>query len=338
MDTQGFVTSVHEGQPQTTEAAVYTPQKVDLDAVVREKADVNSRPAKKKPNPVGLFFVRLGQRIKRYFTYNVPGRNPRAWELDVMRGIILIAVTLDHCCTYGTKEALMPSYTVVGEWLKHVAGLYSDSAVRSAIQPFGLWLIAFMSGMNSSFTRSRFHRVFKFWILCALFMGGYAVLHIVWPQLVTATLIFNIIAVLTICFTFWWILDLVKCPYWLRGYLGVALIVVGLTFYYKYYIVDNAYVNNDFLALMVYNDHARDLSPQNFEPLLPHLGWFLAGGVLGKFLYPDRKTKCKRIYPPKALGPVLIIGKHSLAAYLVLPFAILGLVRGIVAIVGAIVG
>jgi len=334
MSDIGFVTTVHDSQVATTTAEGYTPHAVSLDGVVEAQAATLGRGTKQKPNAFVWFWMRLGKKIKRYFTYNPEGKSPRAWELDVLRGIILLAVTLDHCCTYGQKEALMPTYTAVGEWLKHVAGLYCDSAVRHAMQPFGLWLLAFMSGMNSSFTRSKFHRVFKFWILCALFMGGYAVLHIVWSDLVTAYLVFNIIAVLTICFTFWWILDLVKCPNWLRAYLGAALIVLGLTYYYKYYVLDNAFVQNNFLALMVYNDHARDISPQNFEPLLPHLGFFLVGGVLGKYLYPDRKTKCKRVNPPKMLTPVLLIGKHSLAAYLVLPFAILGIVRGIVAIVG----
>lgn len=337
MEQSGLITTVHNNHAATINAEGYTPQALSLDDVIDARKATLGREAKTKPNALVWFLVRLGRNIKRYFTYNVEGRNPRAWELDVMRGIILIAVTLDHCCTYGQKDALIPSYTLVGEWLKHVAGLYCDSTVRHAMQPFGLWLLAFMSGINSSFTRSKFHRVLKFWILCALFMGGYALLHIIWSDLVSAYLNFNIIAVLTICFTFWWILDLIRCPYWLRAYLGATLIVLGLTYYYKYFVLDNAYVENAFLSLMVYNDHGRSLSPQNFEPLLPHLGFFLVGGVLGKYLYPDRKTKCKRTYPPKMLTPVLIIGKHSLVAYLVLPFAILGLVRGIAELIGLLI-
>lgn len=334
MISQGRITTSHNGKACTEEAANYLPAPIDLDAKVRAEATVQQRPTATKPNGLVWFFARLKQGVKRYFTYNSEGKRPRAWELDVMRGIILLCVTLDHCLYYSLNEALMPTYTVVGQWFKSLAQFYCDSAVRHAMQPFGLWLLAFMSGLNGAFTRSKFHRVAKFWVFCALFMGGYALLHIIWPDLVTASFIFNIIAVLTICFTVWWLLDVVHCPNWLRAYLGALLIVVGLTYYYLYFQEGGVYVDNKVLSLMVYNQHGRDLSPQNFEPLLPHLGFFLVGGVLGKYLYPDRKTKCKTELPPKVLTPVLLVGKHSLAAYLVLPFLVLGIVRGIVAIVG----
>jgi len=335
---QGTITTVINGQARSCEAGRYVPAEVDIDRAVAATNEAQARPVKRRRNVLTLLFIRLGRAIKRYFTYNPEGRNPRAWELDVMRGVILLAVTLDHCLYYGGKEELIPAYTVVGFWFKHLSEVYCSSAVRRGMQPFGLWFIAFLSGMNSSFTRSKFHRVFKFWILCVLFMGGYALLHILWSDLVTASFVFNIIAVLTICFTFWWVLDIIKCPYWLRGYLGALLIVAGITYYYKYYVLDSAWVENKLLALLVYNQHGRDMSPQNFEPLLPHLGFFLVGGVLGKYLYPDRKTKCKKLYPPKMLTPVLLIGKHSLAAYLVLPFIILGIVKGISALIGIYLG
>lgn len=309
-------------QPEATQSAEATPT-VDTST---------------KGNPFARFFARLGTGIKRYFTYNVEGRSPRAWELDVLRGVILLAVTLDHCLWFGSWEELMPTYTVVGMWLKELANTYCNSVVRVAMQPFGLWLLAFMSGMNSSFTRSSIRRVIKFWVFCGVFMASYSLLHIVWPDLVTGSFVWNIIAVLTVCFTIWWLLDVLKVSSWLRGYLGALLIVVGITFYYLKLTGQQAYVENGFLSLMVYSTHGRELSPQNFEPLLPHLGFFLVGGVVGKYLYPDRKSKCKSPYPPKALTPVLLIGKHSLAAYLCLPFVILGIIRGIVAIVGACVG
>lgn len=331
--TQGRITTVYAHEAHTVDACDYTPVGVDLADTIEQQSRSLQRPALRHKSAVAAFFWRLGQAIRRYFTYNPAGARPRAWELDVMRGVILLCVTLDHCMSYGLHDIMTPC-TSVGIWMQGLAQLYCDSAVRHAMQPFGLWLLAFMSGLTGAFTRSRFHRVFKFWIFCALFMGGYALLHVVWPELVTASLIFNIIAVLTICFTLGWVLDTIKCPTWLRGYLGALLIVVGITFYYKYYILDNANVTSEWLALLVYNDHGRAMSPQNYEPLLPHLGWFLVGGVVGKYLYPDRRTKCKRVLPPKALGPVLIVGKHSLAAYIVLPFAILGLVKLISTIIG----
>jgi uncharacterized membrane protein len=136
----------------------------------------------------------------------------------------------------------------------------------------------------------------------------------------------------------WWVLDLIKCPTWIRGYLGAILIIIGLNYYYTYYVIETEHVTNTFLSLMVYSTLGRSLSPQNFEPLLPHLGFFLVGGVLGKYLYADRKTKCKSPIPPKGLTPLLLLGKHSLVGYITLPFIILGIARGIAELVGMFVG
>lgn len=331
--TQGNITTINNGQIVTCEAQAYSPAEVDLDDAIRQERAALGRLPRER-HPVSAFFGRIGQAIRRYFTYNPAGKRPRAWELDVLRGFILLFVTLDHCLYYGSMDDLLPAYTVVGFWFKWLAEAYCDSAVRHAMQPFGLWLLAFMSGLNGAFTRSKFHRVAKFWVFCAVFMGGYALLHVLWPELVTGTFIFNIIAVLTICFTVWWLLDVTHCSNWLRGYLGAFLAVVGLTYYFMWVSGNTAYINNPVLSLLVYNDHGRALSHQNFEPLLPHLGFFLLGGVVGRYLYADKKTKCRTVYPPKALAPVLLIGKHSLAAYLVLPFLLLGILRGIAAIVG----
>ena len=36
------------------------------------------------------------RKFKDFFTYNIPGKRPRIWELDLIRGIIMVVVTFDH--------------------------------------------------------------------------------------------------------------------------------------------------------------------------------------------------------------------------------------------------
>lgn len=279
-------------------------------------------------------FVKLGLKIKDYFTYNIPGKRPRIWELDLLRGIILIVVTFDHCCLFSYYWHVTPYVTEFGQKLLDFAYWYCECDFRKGIQPFGLFFLSFLSGINCSFTRSGLRRVIKFLIYCALFMGGYAILHFIIPDLVTGTLIFNIITILTIAFVLWYLMDLIKCPEWVRATLGAIMITVGLVFYYKHFVKDGGcYVNNDFLALLVYNKHGWELSPNNFEPLFPHLGFFLVGGVLSKHLFPNKKTMTKTEIPPKALYPVLIVGKHSLSVFIFGPVVILGIVRIIIEII-----
>lgn len=269
---------------------------------------------------IASFFSALGNRIKNFFTYNPPGKSPRVWELDLLRGILILAVTVDHFFMFLDGWKILPFQTEFGNQIMTLAYQYRNSSFRGAMQPFGLFFLCFLSGINCRFTRSNFRRVLKFWIFCGVFMGGFALLSYLLPDYFGTHLIFNIITVLTISFTIWWLMDLIKCPPWVRSTIGIILIVIGLVCYYKFFLEEEEFfVQNEFLALMVYNQHGLDMSVNNFEPLLPHLGWFIIGGVVGYYVYSDKTTHCKQIYPPKYLRPLLIVGKHSLFFFLTGP-------------------
>lgn len=265
---------------------------------------------------------KFATKLSNAFKYNT-GTKKRIWELDIMRGILMIFVTLDHACNFGLKLGIFDFNTFIGMQIHDFAAMYCSSAFRNGIQPFGLFLFCYLSGINCSFSRSKFKRVLKMWIICAIFMGTVAILHLIVPDFVTGPLMFNIIAVITICVTVWWFFDLIKCPTWIRFALGVAIIAIGLTHYYMYYIRDFSYINNDLLALLVYNSHARDLCPDNFEPLFPHLGWFILGAVMGRYIYRQRKTLTEHEEPYKPFIPLAYIGKHSLVVYVIGTFVVL---------------
>lgn len=53
----------------------------------------------------------------------------------------------------------------------------------------------------------------------------------------------------------------------------------------------------------------------DYWPLVPHLGWFLLGIVLGRLLYPTR-TPCIPALQGR-LRPLAFCGRHSLAIYLI---------------------
>lgn len=284
---------------------------------------------------VKKFFTALGLKIKNYFSYNIEGKRKRIWELDILRGIVLLIVTFDHLCLFTWSWGILPYQTEFGHKLADFATLYCESDFRAAVQPLGLFFLCFLAGINSSFTRSDFRRVVKAWIFSAIFMGGYYLtFHKTNPELFPSSLIFNIIIVITICYTVWWLLNLIRCPYWVRFGLGMILVCIGIWGFYMYFISPSGfYIDNAFLSLFLYNEHGVELSVVNFEPVLPHLGWFILGGVTGKYLYKDKATHCKNEDPPKALLPLLWIGKHSLAVYLFLPLAIAGILRAIIEIV-----
>lgn len=277
----------------------------------------------------------LKGKIKNFFSYNLPGKRPRIWELDLLRGLIMIVVTFDHVCRFSYYWGIIKFQTAFGKAIESVAVGYLNSYFCNNAYPYGLWLICFMSGISCQFSRSSVSRLIKFWALTAVIMGGYLALHFIIPEFVTGYVIFNIVTVLAISVTLWYVLDKLEIPDVYRIIFGILTVVAGLTlFYYNRFHDGGIFVENKFLALLIYNKNGYNVSPNNFEPLIPHLGFFVLGGVFGKHFYRDKTTKLKRETPPKWLSPVMLLGKHSLSAYLFLPTLCIALLWLIVKFVG----
>lgn len=275
------------------------------------------------------------QKIKNFFTYNIPGKSPRIWELDLIRGIIMICVTLDHVCRFSYYWGIIQFQTPFGKGIEKVVDAYFNSYFCKNAYPYALWLLCFMSGISCQFSHSSARRLAKFWALSVVFMGGYLALHFIIPDLITGYVIFNIIAVLTISVTVWYVLDKLKAPDVLRIVLGALIVVAGVTlFYCNRFCEGGINVENKFFALFIYNRNGYVVSPNNFEPLIPHLGFFLLGGVFGKSFYREKTSKFKRKTPPKWLAPTMFLGKHSLAAYLFLPILCIGILWLVVKFIG----
>lgn len=273
--------------------------------------------------------------IKNFFTYNIQGKRPRIWELDLIRGIIMLVVTFDHVCRFSYYWGIIQYQTAFGKALESVAVGYLNSYFCDNAYPYGLWLICFLSGISCQFSRSSVSRLVKFWVLTVVLMGGYLALHFIIPQFVTGYVMFNIVAVLAISVALWYVFDKLKIPDVYRIIFGALIVVAGVTLFYCNRFIDGGiFVKNNFFALLIYNRNGYIVSPNNFEPLIPHLGFFFLGGIFGKHFYRDKTTKLKRETPPKWLSPVMLLGKHSLSAYLFLPTLCIGIIWLIVNFIG----
>lgn len=278
---------------------------------------------------------KLKSKFKDFFTYNIPGKRLRIWELDLIRGIIMVVVTFDHVCRFSYYWGIIRFQTAFGKAIESIALGYLNSYFCKHAYPYALWLLCFMSGISCQFSRSDTKRLIKSWALSAVFMGGYLALHFIIPNIITGYVIFNIIAVITISVTFWYILDKLKVHDVYRIIFGALTVITGVTlFYYNRFHEGGLFVENKFLALFIYNKNGYNVSPNNFEPLLPHLGFFVLGAVFGKNFYRDKATRLKRKTPPKWLTPVMLLGKHSLAAYLFMPVLCISALWLIVKLVG----
>ena len=217
---------------------------------------------------------KLKSKFKDFFTYNIPGKRLRIWELDLIRGIIMVVVTFDHVCRFSYYWGIIRFQTAFGKAIESIALGYLNSYFCKHAYPYALWLLCFMSGISCQFSRSDTKRLIKSWALSAVFMGGYLALHFIIPNIITGYVIFNIIAVITISVTFWYILDKLKVHDVYRIIFGALTVITGVTlFYYNRFHEGGLFVENKFLALLIYNKNGYNVSPNNFEPLLPHLGF-----------------------------------------------------------------
>ena len=268
----------------------------------------------------------MANKFKAFFTYDTPDK-PRVWELDLVRSILIFFVSLCHCTVFAINCGLFNTHTVFSDWLLSVSRAYYNSAFNKATMLPGVLVFAFLSGISCVLTTNYKRRFAKMWIFCALFMGGYYLVGLVLPSLVTGVVLFNIIAVLTICVTVQTLLDLVHTPKWVCGLLASVLVAVGVVFFYKDQIAHDCNVNSNFFAFWVFCPRGRQLSPDDFQPLLPHLGIFMWGALLGGYLYPQRKSLCANPTPPTWLRPLLWTGKQSLFFYLCAPVVVLGVLK-----------
>lgn len=296
-----------------------------------EKTEIENSAVSAKPQKAPKVVRRLHKTGGFYrffnglFHYNT-GSRPRVWEMDLFRGALMLFVTLDHVVNFGFRLGFFDFKTPAMIWFTdNVLRVYLDSSFRVGIQPFGLFIFSFLSGISCSFSDSSLKRTIKMVVLCGVYMGVFALLHVLVPDLVSSYFIFNIINVLTICVLTWDFFDLIKLPTWVRTVIGLVIGAVGLTYYFSYFVRGTAYIENEVLALLVYNRHALQLV-QNFEPLFPHMGFFILGGVLGGIVYSDKKSKTKSETCILPLRPLAIMGKNSLVTYLFLPVILLALV------------
>ena len=90
---------------------------------------------------------------------------------------------------------------------------------------------------------------------------------------------------------------------------AAAIIVTG------YYLRENVTVHSEWL--FAFGLKSPRFDAWDYQPILPHLGWFLFGAVLGKTLYPERRDLIFRKEPKGPLVRTLCrIGQNTLPIYL----------------------
>ncbi len=206
----------------------------------------------------------------------------RIWELDALRGLCILGMLVFHLLydvteLYGLVDWQLPS------WLTGVAGL-------------GATVFLLLSGLCVTLGSRPVRRgltVFACGMLCTL---------VTWVIDSDLTIRFGMLHCLGVCMVLWPLFR--KIPTWALGVSGAVILALG-------WYIDACNVRTGLIWLFPLGILYPGFSSGDFYPLLPNLGWFLLGAVIGRTLY-RKKTSLAKGHTPF----LELCGRHSLLIYL----------------------
>ena len=221
-------------------------------------------------------------------------KNERIWELDAARGIAILCVCVVHAFYYLDRcSSLIINWSPFFYWIKQyggtffviLSGLCASLGIKSNVKR-GLLVL----GCGFALTLAT-ELLYICGIEDATIRIQWGVLHMIG----FAMLAYNLFK---------------KLPDMLLLVLSLAIILGG------YYLLANVRIKNPWLfplALRTYPFYAMD-----YFPILPHLGWYMFGSLIGKYLYKEKKSlldwKCR---DGAAAGFLCFCGRNSLIIYMV---------------------
>ena len=222
----------------------------------------------------------------------------RIWELDVFRGICILGVIAVHFI-----YDLVELYSII-DW--------KYPPLFSFIKSWGGVLFVMLSGICATLGSRSVRRglivIASGLLITAVTFGMYK-----FGFDKSIIIYFGVLHCLGTCMVLWALFK--KCPTWLLCLLGIAMVAAGL------YLRGNSIV--DVYWLIPLGFVPKVFPTSDYFPLLPNLGFFLLGAVLGRTVYRKKESLLPMvnvvlngIFIPR-FG-YLAAGSTTLASYLLL--------------------
>ena len=230
----------------------------------------------------------------------------RIWELDALRGFCILCVILVHLIYdlgyFIRLDLHLPAwYVFIQQYGGVIFVILSGCCATLGSQSFRRGAIVFACGMLISLVTFGMYRL----------MATRDV--IVW---------FGVLHLLGICMTLYPVYR--RLPTQELAAIGIVLVVTG-------YLISGTVVEARFLFPfgLVYEG----FSSSDYFPLLPHLGWYMLGAVLGRTVYAEKKTRLPGSFRESAIARFFCwCGRQSLFIYLLHQPVVYGLLELIAAI------
>ena len=218
-------------------------------------------------------------------------RAGRIWELDALRGLCILCMVVIHfvfdLTYFGGLELKLPAWYLL---IKNYGGiifiLISGICVTLGHHSARRGLIVFAAGMVITAV------TVAMWQLA---MAGRSIL-----------ILFGVLHLLGCCMLLYPLYK--KLPLPATAVIGVLFVVLG--YYFLTLYVDTP-------LLYPFGLRMEGMVSSDYFPLLPHMGFFMLGTVLGRTVYREKKTRLPRVNASAA--PIRFFsfcGRQSLWIYL----------------------
>lgn len=267
-------------------------------------------------------------------------KKQRAWELDAIRGLSILAVIWDHV-NYDLARIFLPSWRGMegAETLVKI-GEFSRSYLNGELRIWGwplfVFLFFFVSGACTTFSRNNFIRGLK---LAVVAIAVSAVTYVLenYVGMSGTFILFGVLHCLACCILVFAVIELILSLFRkLKHYRAIkfivffALAIVAIYLHLKYNVklwevsVYSATVpaESKFTGMFVFT---RDWWTADYFPLLPFIGFFFIGAALAQVAYPEKKSLMPAL-DGKWNYFLTIPGRYSLWIYLALQVVAIGLI------------
>lgn len=193
-------------------------------------------------------------------------KRERIWEVDALRGILILCVILSHSLYYAAN--------VLGRFTL-------PEPVRFVMQYGGL-LFVLLSGLSATLGSRSFRRgLLVFAGGMALTAGSLAAVRFGWLS-EDMVIRFGVLHLLGLAMMLYPLLK--KLPSAALLALGLGLLALGYWLELRPVMVETTW-------LFPLGLRYPGFTSGDYFPMAPHLGWFCLGVVLGRRLYPEKRTR-----------------------------------------------
>lgn len=217
----------------------------------------------------------------------------RIWELDAFRGICILGMVIVHF-----MYDLTALYRIL-DW--------QYPTWFALLQRWGGVLFLLISGISATLGRRSVRRGLIVLLAGAAVTAVTYCMYRFFSFTKDIIIYFGVLQCLGTCMILWWAFK--RLPTWVLAVIGLGMVAAGL------YLDTVILVDHPWLVPLGFT--YPNFASSDYFPLLPNLGFFLLGAVLGRTVYGKKQSLLPQVSESNVLVRALCFcGKQSLWIYL----------------------